>query len=163
MSGTLGKFRVKANFIHTGASGLGIAVNNSPTTHNPAIGVMVPKGYDKIAGLYRQARVYKSTCRACLHNVADTSGAVHLYGYALDDKTVHAEPTTFAELMESRIPGIRHKQISSAVTGAAHTKSITKAFHERYMSPEDRMQDEYDINSLHTPEYEYRFGVLPDF
>eukprot|EP00965_Chrysotila_dentata_P179772 5935713-Pleurochrysis_carterae.AAC.1 len=164
MNGTLGKFRVRSNFCQTGVGGLGVAVSNSPTTHNPAVTVMVPKGYDQIARLYKQARIYKSTCRAAVHNIAETTGAVHLYGYVHDDKVDHAEPTTFAQLMESSIPGLRHKMISSAVSGASSsTKSITKMFHERFMSPEDRLGNEYDIDvTAHNPVYEYRFGLVPD-
>eukprot|EP00965_Chrysotila_dentata_P129668 4286827-Pleurochrysis_carterae.AAC.4 len=66
--------------------------------------------------------------------------------------------------MESSIPGLRHKLISSAVSGASSSsKSITKMFHERFMSQEDRYGNEYDINvTAHNPEYEFRFGLIPD-
>eukprot|EP00965_Chrysotila_dentata_P149520 4937329-Pleurochrysis_carterae.AAC.1 len=54
--------------------------------------------------------------------------------------------------------------VSSAVAGnGGNCKSITKTSGERMLTPEDRISNEFDIDSVaHSPDYEFRFSVLPD-
>eukprot|EP00965_Chrysotila_dentata_P024737 820378-Pleurochrysis_carterae.AAC.1 len=67
--------------------------------------------------------------------------------------------------MSCSIPVFQHKMVSSAVSGTGHhTKSITKVFSERYLSAEDRLSNEFNLNDpVHNPDYEYRFSIVPDF
>eukprot|EP00965_Chrysotila_dentata_P196236 6177457-Pleurochrysis_carterae.AAC.1 len=87
LASPLNKLKLRCNFIHTGALGTGAAIAvGTPNTHHAFVSTQVPKGYDRLASMCEQCRVYKSKARFAVHNLAESTGAIHITGYVHDDK-----------------------------------------------------------------------------
>eukprot|EP00965_Chrysotila_dentata_P069111 2283967-Pleurochrysis_carterae.AAC.1 len=93
------------NFIQTGATGLGVHVNGGN------LSTQVPKGYDRMAAMYTQCRIYKSKAKFTAHNLSNETGAIHITGYIHDDKVEHQEPFTYHNIFTCSIPGFKHEHV----------------------------------------------------
>lgn len=148
---TAGLLQYYANWIDTTAgtpTGVFYAKSSTPGT-NPIItsGLRedpIPRGYDLMKSLYGQCRIYASNISVQVINGDSTQNSTimtGIYTKDLDDQTL-TNPTTADEMIGNTIPGFRYKNISSSY--ATGSKALLKhSFHEKYMSKEDRMQNEF--------------------
>eukprot|EP00965_Chrysotila_dentata_P042222 1400490-Pleurochrysis_carterae.AAC.1 len=123
-------YKLRANFIHTG-TGTDVYGVASSNLANSGLNTQVPKGYDIIAGLYQTARVYASKATFIVHNQQGDEnytdeGALHIFGSVNTNKTTYSLPTVPEKLMQSTIPGLRHKLVTGGPGSTRNVKSITK-------------------------------------
>lgn len=155
------KYYIRSNFLQTSPGGTG--ANVALTGEGSIPQAQVPKAYDRIAGMYKECRIYKSTARCTIRNLDDESGTIHLFGYVYDGKTSHQEPTQTGGVFRNTIPGSKHRACNSGINSDKNVKSITTMFKERYMTPEERVVNEYSINATtHNSNYQHRFMVIPE-
>eukprot|EP00965_Chrysotila_dentata_P182448 6024388-Pleurochrysis_carterae.AAC.1 len=166
---SVAKFKIFCNYIARNDN-LASGIHNDPALEG-IFGDLMPTGWDLMASLYDEVRIYGASITVEMINYKNTGdGHTHAYIYLEKDdarRDFLREPITNAEeLRDSKIPGIRRGMMYPSGSGGSKVV-LKKSWTEKMMPLEDRVDNKFNKGTVYQAAsqrlYHFVIGRVPGY